>query len=91
MTQLLEAVESRLGAVIDLKADHYWLVEGGKAFDLTAAPELSVGQLTDDVGELRRVLATGEPEIWHDLAHVVGILQRVASLDLPRARPSAGT
>jgi hypothetical protein len=85
MTLLLDAVESRFGAVVDLRADHYWLIGGGEAFDLTEAPELSVGQLSDDVAELRHILAGGEPLLWHDVAHVAGIIQRLASLDLPAA------
>jgi hypothetical protein len=39
-------------------------------------------QLSDDIDSIRAPLARGEdPIIWHDLAHLVGVLRRIAALD----------
>ena len=51
-------------------------------------PVPSVGHLSDDVDELRQLISEGagrEVVVWHDLAHLVGILKRFAALDTPVA------
>jgi hypothetical protein len=83
---LLEAVERQYGAVVDLDADYYWTVGPQDAFRFEASgvPEPTAGQLTDDIDSLRDMLA-GEADrplvVWHDMAHVIGILNRLAALD----------
>jgi hypothetical protein len=89
LTQLLDAVERRHGPTVDLDTDHYWTIGPADAFRFDAAdgPEPTVGQLTDDVQSMRAMLEAtrdGPAVVWHDLAHVVGILNRLAALDLPR-------
>jgi hypothetical protein len=43
-----------------------------------------VGQLSDDVQELRDLLnRPGDLTLWHDLTHIGAILRRIAALDLP--------
>jgi hypothetical protein len=47
------------------------------------APQPTVGQLTDDVQSMQNMLADdADPPIavWHDLAHLIGILNRLAAL-----------
>jgi hypothetical protein len=84
---ILEQVEQTHGPEIELDADHYWVLPPNVAFDMNSEPTtIDAGQLTDDIRSLRRLLSNGpdEPiEVWHDLAHVVGILNRIASLGLP--------
>jgi hypothetical protein len=86
LQRVLDAAEKKFGSVVDLAADYYWTVPSSETFDNLEMPTaLEAGQLSDDVGELRELLARedGEIFIWHDLNHLVGILQRVASLDSP--------
>ncbi|GAA1558469.1 hypothetical protein GCM10009827_094280 [Dactylosporangium maewongense] len=88
LTQLLDAVERQHGPTVDLKADYYWTIGPADAFrfDITGCPEPTVGTLTDDVQSMRDILKTTHDEpiaVWHDLAHVIGILNRLAALDLP--------
>jgi hypothetical protein len=54
------------------------------SFDLTKTPEIMVGQLSDDLSEVRALLARDEEDVslWRDLEHVIGVLRRIASLDL---------
>jgi hypothetical protein len=69
-----------------LAADHYWTLDPRTAFDPSAdqSSGLTVAQLSDDVLEVRELLVrSDEPVIWHDLAHIVGVLSRIAALDLP--------
>ena len=56
-----------------------------QSFDLHAEQRggLTVGQLSD-VRELRELVRRpDDPTLGHDLSHVVGILRRIAALDLP--------
>nr|BFE55773.1 hypothetical protein GCM10020063_002990 [Dactylosporangium thailandense] len=49
-------------------------------------------QLSDDVLSMRAMLDPAEDDpivVWHDLTHVVGVLSRLASLDLPGTGSSA--
>jgi hypothetical protein len=85
---LLDELERRHGAVADLDADYYWTVNPQDAFRLDAAgaPEPTVGQLTDDIEALREMLKANQDRpvvVWHDLAHLIGILGRLAALDAP--------
>jgi hypothetical protein len=46
---ILDEVERRFRAEIDLDADHYWILEADAAFDIYSDPVPNVGQLSDDV------------------------------------------
>ena len=83
---LLDEVEVALGPTIDLDADHHWELNAQAAFDLRNEPagEISVGQLSDDIEAF--VARLPDPiVVWHELGHLIGILRRLAALDLPRA------
>jgi hypothetical protein len=85
LARLLDSADARFGPSVDLDADHYWSINAGDAFALELEPSPQVGQLSDDVASVREFLSRddGEVFIWHDLQHVIGVLQRLASLDLP--------
>jgi hypothetical protein len=72
--------------VVDLEADYYWTIPLPDTFERHDQPtELEAGQLSDDLVELQELLTREDADVivWHDLGHLVGILQRIASLDLP--------
>ena len=77
MTRCLDECERRWGTSIDLAADPYWLVEPADAFDLSHEPTLGVDQLTDDLAEISNPT---DVAVWHDLAHLLGPLTRLAAL-----------
>jgi hypothetical protein len=85
LDRVLEAAAAKFGATIDLGGDHYWTVAPKAAFDVTAeVPDPTVGQLSDDVQEIRRLITDRDPvSVWHDLAHIIGVLNRLAAMDLP--------
>lgn len=86
LMHLLDTVEAQFGATVDLRTDGYWTLDLARSFDLHAEQGggLTVGQLSDDVQELRELLRRPDDlTLWHDLSHVVGILRRIAALDLP--------
>ena len=77
---LLERVEHELGPTIDLAADHYWRVDSAEAFDMSAAPLILAGQLSDDVDSLRSTGDSGRSTLGQELDHLVGVLRRLAAL-----------
>lgn len=85
LDRVFDQLEREHGSSIDLDADYYWTLDLRRSFDLSEdqTSALDVGQLSDDVAELRRVLADGEIVIWHDLEHLVGVLRRLAALAAP--------
>jgi hypothetical protein len=48
-------------------------------------PSFETGQLSDDVETIGDILSRddGEVILWHDLEHVIGILQRLSNLYMP--------
>ena len=87
LDRLLRSVEETQGTEVELGADQYWLVSSGQSFDLSAQPQVGVGQLSDDLESLTAQLteASVEPVVWHELEHLIGLLRRLAALDLPRS------
>ncbi len=87
VARILDAVETKFGAVVDLAADHYWVLDPVESVDLTRQPRIMTGQLSEDIEETRGVLTREDDEIyaWHDLAHLVGIFVRLSALDSPSA------
>jgi hypothetical protein len=60
------------------------MLDPDDAFDMTARPAdaIVIGQLTDDVNEIRTLRARHEVvSLWHELGHVVGVLSRIVPLD----------
>ena len=83
---ILNRIEEQLGPTVDLAGDYYWTVDARAAYETLNDPvgSLVAGQLSDDVNAIRELLRRDDdPIIWHDLAHVVGVLRRIATLDLP--------
>ena len=87
LDRVLDDLAARHGDEVELTADHHWVIDPRAAYDLTTAPSvehLTVRQLSDDLAELAGLSATEDPPVpWHDLGHVIGILQRLAAQDLP--------
>lgn len=85
LSRMLDAASRTFGPTVDLAADHYWLLELADTFDLEREPTVNAGHLSDDVESIREFLSRPDRDtyLWHDLHHVVGVLLRLASLDLP--------
>jgi hypothetical protein len=85
LDRVLAAAAVELGPSISLDADNYWWIDTRDAFDLSREPSLEAGQLSDDVASTREMLNRENDEVivWHDLEHVIGILQRIAALARP--------
>ena len=84
--RLLDLAELQLGPDIELGADYYWDLNPADAYGVDRPTEQWMSQLSDDVAEVAGLLARDPDEplyLWHDLAHVVGILRRIAAMDLP--------
>lgn len=84
----LDAFESEHGSEVELDRDHYWHLPIGDSFDLSREPaSLTVGQLTDDLAEIQKMIATGDAHpSWHALALVAGLLRLVEGAATPTPR-----
>jgi hypothetical protein len=93
---LLDEIERQYGPTVDLNADYYWSINPVEAFrfETSDAPEPTVGQLTDDIASLQEMLTSNTDRpvvIWHDLAHVIGLLTRLAAMDQGTADQAEAT
>ena len=86
---VLDEAERKHGEQIELNWDFYWEFPANEALDLCIEPDwgcLAVGSLADDIESIRELVRfDGDQvvEVWHDLAHIVGILRAIVATDLP--------
>jgi hypothetical protein len=85
LNRLLVILEERGGATVQLHEDHYWSLETSELFSLEAVPTPSAGSLSDDVDELTAMASRPDDLLvpWHDLKHLIGLLEVLARHDLP--------
>jgi hypothetical protein len=87
LDRVLAAVQAEQGEVVPLSADYYWVLAPQATYDIYETPsadDFTMGQLSDDVTTLDEILRPDElVSAWHDLQHLVGILHRLATQDLP--------
>jgi len=81
---LLDAAEKRLGSHLQMDKDFYWAIFPSEAFDTDSEPKVVAKQLSDDLATVREVLRRknaeeDEPLLWHDLDHLVGLLQWIVN------------
>jgi hypothetical protein len=80
-------VQAEHGDLVPLSADHYWVLDAQATYDVLTTPspgDFTIGQLSDDVATLDEILEQDEVlSAWHDLQHLVGLLHRLATQDLP--------
>lgn len=88
ITRLTDAMERKFGPTVHLARDQYWGLFSPEMFAADGSrPEVMGRLLSDDVNSVRELLDrsdTSEDELllWHDLNHLVGILQRISALAL---------
>ncbi|WP_146099697.1 hypothetical protein [Kineococcus xinjiangensis] len=94
LDRVLGEVQRRHGDVVDLDADLYYVLPAESVYAPGTVPDgqaCTLGSLVDDVDAVRELAAGGLAEegeeaevvVWHDLAHVIGVLQRLAAIDRP--------
>lgn len=85
LDRVLLTIEQRSGATIALDSDTYWLLETSDMFSLDGVPAPNVGELSDDIDELTAMVSRPDDDLvpWHDLKHLIGLLEAVAYHDLP--------
>ena len=83
--RLLDAADRRFGSTVRLGADAYWGTFSPDVFYDTE-PEVMGRLLSDDVNSIRELINRSQDAeeddlmLWHDLNHLVGIIQRLSSL-----------
>ncbi len=79
LSQILEKLRRQEGEVVDVGSiDYYWSINGEEKYDPYQDPErFTLGQLTDDLEEIRKI-ASGEAEpVALDLVKVSAVLAAV--------------
>lgn len=73
---LLDHLERTAGPMIDVEHDYYWFVEAADLYDPTRNPsELSMGQTSDDLTELRAIVSGARPPVNAGLVWLGGLLR----------------
>jgi hypothetical protein len=85
---LLDVVESN-GAAVEILDDFYWDVPGKHRYQVYEPPaELTVGQLTDDWSELRRIGCGEVDALPYALVWAASILRRIGEISCAPVRLS---
>lgn len=88
-SHIFDAIERRFDAEIDLESlpfGYRWELDLRDIFVVQKDPSApSLGDLGDDLNEILDILRRADDEavVWHDLGHLIGLLQLLAVLDLP--------
>lgn len=78
---ILRSLEEHGISEIELKDDYYWDVPQDERYGVRDRPtQLSVGQLADDVNELKRILRGDEPPQGLGLIWLGSVLRRIGEL-----------
>ena len=75
---LLSHIESHSGKTVTLSEDYYWNVPAAIRYDPYEKPkEHTLGQLSDDMAELTRMINGERPIIGYGLVWLAAILRRL--------------
>ena len=78
-------MEARFGSEVHLEDDYYWNVPLGEDTTVERGPRLDLGSVVDDAASVHE-FATGDRDedasLWHECAHIAGVLRSIARLDL---------
>lgn len=76
--QLLDHVEALGISEVDLGDDYYWFAEKSEVYDVTRPPaRLSIGQLSEDLGDIRDALNGKAPPVALLLVRLASVLRKV--------------
>ena len=70
---------------VAVASPHYWTVFADDAFTMDKTPDLVIGDVLDDMRDLRRDLdAAGDEAFtpWHAFHHLSGLLLMIAAADM---------
>jgi hypothetical protein len=70
---------------VSVKNPHYWTIFADAAFDLEKPPEPVIGDVFDDLRDVRRDAGTPEAEaviLWHAFHHLSGLMLFLANADM---------
>ncbi|MDR0368186.1 MAG: hypothetical protein LBH82_03480 [Bacteroidales bacterium] len=77
--QLLSKLKEKVGSDMEISKDYYWCISDDELYNPYQEPEnLTVGQLSDDIIELERLLKKDEA-ISYDIKRLSEILKAVSS------------
>lgn len=77
-SHLLEHIEALGVSEVELDDDYYWFVEKTEVYNAQQTPTaLSVGQLSEDLADIRSALNGSAPPVALLLVRLAGILRKV--------------
>ncbi|RIJ70513.1 hypothetical protein D1871_18835 [Nakamurella silvestris] len=86
LTRVLDALEHRFGVEMTFEFDLYRALPVEEAFDILGPePAYTMGSLADDLQSMLSYNTEPEPteSIWHEIAHLGGILRAIEHRDRP--------
>ncbi len=74
---LLSHLEETEGDLVNVEQDFYWHVPTDGRYDSYSPPSLSVGQLSDDIEQLRGLLDGSKEPLGSDLMWLAQVLRAI--------------
>jgi len=73
---ILSSINIQESTKLKIDHDYYWEIYPSEAFNVLndKTPEIVVGQLTDDMSELKEILEKKRKPIGHDLEYLANII-----------------
>jgi len=76
---LLSNIKDEKGVEIELKNDFYWDISAKELYNPYEEPkDITLGQLSDDIQEVKKLSQSGENAIPYDLKRVAEILKAIS-------------
>ncbi len=80
---------------VNVASPHYWTVFADDAFGIDTTPDLVIGDVLDDLRDLRRDAGTAAGDEaftpWHAFHHLSGLMLMIAAADMQGALTPTAT
>jgi hypothetical protein len=82
-TLLYEHLEEKIGESFTLSVDYYWNIPSPEVYDLDKEPTaLTIGQVSDDWGELKKLLEPDGDELSYHLVWLAAVLRAIGEQEV---------
>ena len=80
LTSMFSRLRENVGDVLEIKNDFYWDIPAEELYNPYEEPrKLTLGQLSDDLNEIKRLIKSPEEAILYDLKRIANILNSLSN------------